>query len=904
MAPKRRAVRNQELVHAATTLGHRDACSVVGEVDRPDLVRDARREARLAALRIDDMHHADWIGDREERAVARETDRRGYVHEALKPWQLDARRRSVGRHIECADVGVESRGERAALSVPRKGARHAVRGPVARCAHDACREIDRREVQRRRQREESRAVAGRDDVADEPRDRRDPSRGELAWTRRAVIGDQIGARPKIDLEDRPHPVAREEAPSIGREREGPDRAVAKLRAAHFPSGCIDDEDAAAIAACGPTRPVGRDRGADEMAVRRRERLDCGVVEHPLDHAADHGIGGDVDPLERGCRLADVSVAGGGHGQHEFRCGRASARDSERVRRKHDRGHEREDGDGERRRGQAISEQEAREALGPRLGARDDGASVGEGAQVRRKRAHARVALLAVLRHRLHRDGREVDGNARVDAMGYRRIELVHEAAGVEGALEGDLIRPSAEQRLVEDQADRVDVDARVDVGLRADFRAADLLGRHVGGRADERAALRLLRVGFGRRGEPRDAEVDHAWAPVAVDEDVRGLQVAVHDAAVMAVLERVADGRELKREGARVGARIAPPRDDVARVRHALHHDEGNRPRAARLDSGGVEPRDRRVLEAGERRRLGAEARDIARAGALGPEDLHGDRARGLELPRREHRADAAAPKHRLEHASADRVADSGLLGRVWRGGRIAELGIGQDGEERPELRRTRRLACRDLGEHRLSAVRARAKQPIERVRKLLLLAARAHAVSPSASARLSHARPRFQCFDTVRGAMPRISEVCSRERPTMYRIHTTCAVCGASRSSASMAAARRGVHSARARSGSSRGSKDGSAPSPAARSPRASVPRVPPRLRRVVERRQSIRNCPMARAAEPKKCARFSHAGVSPPFSHLRKASCTIVVAPGVAEAAPPRSDARSERAIAWSSP
>jgi putative endonuclease len=85
-------------------------------------------------------------------------------------------------------------------------------------------------------------------------------------------------------------------------------------------------------------------------------------------------------------------------------------------------------------------------------------------------------------------------------------------------------------------------------------------------------------------------------------------------------------------ECARVCARVAHPRDDVARVRHALHHDEGNGPRAARLDSRGVEPRDRRVLEAGERRRLCAEARDIARAGALGPEDLHGDRARGLEL--------------------------------------------------------------------------------------------------------------------------------------------------------------------------------------------------------------------------------------------------------------------------------
>ena len=66
---------------------------------------------------------------------------------------------------------------------------------------------------------------------------------------------------------------------------------------------------------------------------------------------------------------------------------------------------------------------------------------------------------------------------------------------------------------------------REDVGPVIDFRAARLLGRHEVGRADDEAARRHVRVG-----EPRHAEVEDLQAPVVLDEDVAGLDVAMEDA--------------------------------------------------------------------------------------------------------------------------------------------------------------------------------------------------------------------------------------------------------------------------------------------------------------------------------------------------------------------------------------
>ena len=75
------------------------------------------------------------------------------------------------------------------------------------------------------------------------------------------------------------------------------------------------------------------------------------------------------------------------------------------------------------------------------------------------------------------------------------------------------------QQFVGDDADRIEV------GMRVDFGAEKLFGRHVMRRAEHVADLRQV----GRL-DARDAEVADLDAAVAVDEDIRRLDVAVHDA--------------------------------------------------------------------------------------------------------------------------------------------------------------------------------------------------------------------------------------------------------------------------------------------------------------------------------------------------------------------------------------
>jgi hypothetical protein len=119
-------------------------------------------------------------------------------------------------------------------------------------------------------------------------------------------------------------------------------------------------------------------------------------------------------------------------------------------------------------------------------------------------------------------------------------------------------------------------------------------------------------------GEPRDAEVQHDRTAVCAHDDVRGLQVAVHDALGMRVLHRVADG------GEEPEPRIEPqpPAPRVLVERHALYVPMVNRwwhaSRAQDLaqahDAGDpvVKPRTRPELKP-----LAKRGRDRARASSL-----------------------------------------------------------------------------------------------------------------------------------------------------------------------------------------------------------------------------------------------------------------------------------------------
>jgi hypothetical protein len=111
---------------------------------------------------------------------------------------------------------------------------------------------------------------------------------------------------------------------------------------------------------------------------------------------------------------------------------------------------------------------------------------------------------------------------------------------------------------------------------------------------------RHLRLGDG----PGDAEVDDLHPPIAPDQDIAGLDVAVDDAPGVTRGERAADaGRDAGRLGRRQGAVPAQDRRQVLAV-HVLHHDE--RPR--RVLAVVVHGDDVRVAQRGGVLRLLAEA--------------------------------------------------------------------------------------------------------------------------------------------------------------------------------------------------------------------------------------------------------------------------------------------------------
>ena len=118
-------------------------------------------------------------------------------------------------------------------------------------------------------------------------------------------------------------------------------------------------------------------------------------------------------------------------------------------------------------------------------------------------------------------------DARRHRRGRRRVlgeDLVHQLVGGRAA-EG----PRAGEHVVHHAAEREHVGAEIDL-----LAAADLLGRHVGGRADARD-LRGVRAR-----ELRGAEVRHLDVEIRPQHDVGGLDVAVHDADGVGVLERLA----------------------------------------------------------------------------------------------------------------------------------------------------------------------------------------------------------------------------------------------------------------------------------------------------------------------------------------------------------------------------
>jgi hypothetical protein len=188
-------------------------------------------------------------------------------------------------------------------------------------------------------------------------------------------------------------------------------------------------------------------------------------------------------------------------------------------------------------------------------------------------------------------------------------------------------------------------------------------GRHVRGRADAGAGLGEIL----ERLVARDAEVHQLHAALARQHDVRRLDVAVDDAAVVDVVERA---RDLQRDDrGEIERQPARALEQVVQVdaRHVLHHDEQRAVLAVEV----VDADDVLVLQRREALGLALEARrDVLLERGCGLERLDRDGAPERVVDRAVHHRHAARG-HLLDDAAvADpvdhrRVAYSGRDGPV-----------------------------------------------------------------------------------------------------------------------------------------------------------------------------------------------------------------------------------------------
>ena len=291
--------------------------------------------------------------------------------------------------------------------------------------------------------------------------------------------------------------------------------------------------------------------------------------------------------------------------------------------------------------------------------------VGEGLLVQREPRFAdvpqpapRVALEAARKQPPHRKGRRVRQAVKADGLLDHRGQDVRDRLAVEELLAGE--------HLEEHDPESPDVGAPVD-GL-----PARLLGRHVGGRAEDQARLgarvrergRLREV--ARRARRRvagpglgEAEVEHLDLAARRQLDVRGLEVAVDDPLLVGFLERLG---HLPRDRERLvhGDRPAlQPRREVLAL-DELHHQDGDPRRVfERRGLEAVEVRDARVVERGEELRLAIEAGEpfgVGREGAR--QELERDVAAELRVPGAVDLAHAACAERGDDHVVVDAGPD------------------------------------------------------------------------------------------------------------------------------------------------------------------------------------------------------------------------------------------------------
>ena len=235
-----------------------------------------------------------------------------------------------------------------------------------------------------------------------------------------------------------------------------------------------------------------------------------------------------------------------------------------------------------------------------------GAAPADRVEVAAQLAQRLVPLLAVLGQHPAEDALQLRPSAARARDGRRRLAVEDRVDHLDHVVAGEGER--ARDQLVEDDAEREDVRAGVEVAPEG------LLRRHVGDGAGQAASRGVLRgpapgvrgvVGAGRiLGQP---EVQDLHATALRDHHVRGLDVAMHHAAVVGLGQRL---RHLPHQGHRLGHIEGMRADELGQglPGHVLHGDEAAPPvlRLHLVDL--VDDRDVRMVQRGGHPRLAQEA--------------------------------------------------------------------------------------------------------------------------------------------------------------------------------------------------------------------------------------------------------------------------------------------------------
>ncbi len=198
-------------------------------------------------------------------------------------------------------------------------------------------------------------------------------------------------------------------------------------------------------------------------------------------------------------------------------------------------------------------------------------------------------------------------------------------------------RAASRQALEQHAAEREHVRARSDIAL-----AARLLRRHVAGRADHDAGARREAIAVG---DARDAEVEqlHAIELVVRQEQVRRLDVAMHDAAFVRGAERFGDPPH-QRDALAAGQPLVPHAVIERLAVEPLHRE----PQLARVRAAvGDVAHDAGMAQRREHADLAREAFGVIDRGRA--QHLDRDGFSGLSIDRAKHRTHPARARHPFE---------------------------------------------------------------------------------------------------------------------------------------------------------------------------------------------------------------------------------------------------------------